>query len=517
MDELLQRALGYLRGMWHRRSLGLAAAWLVAVVAVTIIYRIPDKYEASARVYVDTESLLGPLLSGLAIRPNVEQQVALISRTLISRPNIEKLIRMADLDLGVKPGRLQEELVDNVMRSIGLGGGANNLYVISYRDPDPDRAKRVVQSLLTIFVESSLGEKRADSRSAVRFIDQQIKKYEESLQGAENRLKEFKLKNMGVAGRDGQDYFGRLAQIRGQIEGARLEMEAAQQARDAYKRELAGETPTFLPEPDSQVEQTLPEIDARIAALNRSQDELLLKYTDEHPDVMANKRLIEQLEQQKKTELEARRKANPSGRSTRTPPERNPMFQQLRLSLAEAEAHVASAHAKLAGYENQFRSLLGQAKLVPEVEEEYTQLNRDYEVQKRTYETLLARREAGTMGIEVQDVGGAQFRVIDPPRVSAQPVTPNRIALLGLALFGSLAAGAGVSLIASQLMPIFHDAHTLREVTRRPLLGMVSMLPSEALKRLRRRRALLFAGGLSGLLAAFAGVFAVALLFGRIA
>jgi len=74
-----------------------------------------------------------------------------------------------------------------------------------------------------------------------------------------------------------------------------------------------------------------------------------------------------------------------------------------------------------------------------------------------------------------------------------------------------------VSLIASQLMPIFHDARTLRDITQRPILGMVSMLPSEAMKRIRRRRAYLFAGSLSGLLAAFAGVFAFALLFGRVA
>jgi len=516
MEEIIQQILGYLRGMWHRRWFGLAAAWLVALVSVIAIYRIPEKYEASARVYVDTESLLGPLLSGLAIRPNVEQQVALISRTLISRPNIEKLIRMADLDLGVRSGRQQEELMDDVMRNIGLSGGANNLYVISYRDPNPDLTKRVVQSLLTIFVESSLGEKRADSRSAVKFIDQQIKRYENNLQAAENRLKAFKLKNMGVAGRDGQDYFGRLAQVRGQIESAKLEMEAAQQARDAYKKELAGETPTFMPEMEAAAEESLPELDARISALNRSQDELMLRYTDSHPDVQANKRLIEQLEQQKKTALEARRQANPSGRPRSTPPERNPMFQQLRLSLAEAEARVASARAKLGGYESQFRALLGQAKLVPEVEEEYMQLNRDYEVQKRTYEALLTRREAGEMGIEVQDVGGAQFRVIDPPRVSTQPVAPNRIGLLAMALVGSLVAGLFVSLAVSQLMPIFHDSRTLREVSKRPILGMVSMLPSEALKRLKRRKALLFAGGVGSLLGAFAGVFAFALVVGRV-
>src|SRR5450631_2733161 len=99
MHELLQKALDHLRSMWHRRWIGLAAAWVAAIAAVAIVYHIPEKYEASARVYVDTETLLKPLLAGLAIQPNLDQQVSLISRTLISRPNVEKLVQMADLDL----------------------------------------------------------------------------------------------------------------------------------------------------------------------------------------------------------------------------------------------------------------------------------------------------------------------------------------------------------------------------------------------------------------------------------
>ena len=144
------------------------------------------------------------------------------------------------------------------------------------------------------------------------------------------------------------------------------------------------------------------------------------------------------------------------------------------------------------------------------------QLTRDYEVQKKTYENLLTRREAGAMGIDVQNAGGAQFRVIDPPRVSPEPVAPNRAALLGLAFAASLGAGLFASLVASQVMPIFHDARTLRSVAKRPMLGMVSMLPSEALRRIRRRNAYLFAGGLSGLLASFAALFAFVFLIGRV-
>ena len=133
MQELLQQVIAIARGMWHRRWIGLIVAWAAAIIGVAVVYRIPERYEASARVYVDTESLLRPLLAGLAIQPNIDQQVALISRTLISRPNVEKLVRMADLDLGTAAAE-REELVDKVTKAIRLEGNlTQNLYVISYR------------------------------------------------------------------------------------------------------------------------------------------------------------------------------------------------------------------------------------------------------------------------------------------------------------------------------------------------------------------------------------------------
>jgi uncharacterized protein involved in exopolysaccharide biosynthesis len=95
---------------------------------------------------------------------------------------------MADMDLRVKSTTEREDLIDNLMTQLQLSGNVqNNLYVISYRHPDPEKAKNVVQSLLTIFVESSLGDKRLDTRSAMKFVDEQTKFYEESLQAAEDR------------------------------------------------------------------------------------------------------------------------------------------------------------------------------------------------------------------------------------------------------------------------------------------------------------------------------------------
>ena len=233
MQELLHQALGYLRGMWHRRWVGLAAAWVAALIGVAIVYKIPERYEASARVYVDTESLLRPLLAGLAIQPNVDQQVALISRTLVSRPNVEKLMRLADLDLRVRTPSERDELIDNIIRTIKLEGStASNLYIISYRDPDAQQARRVVQSLLAIFVESSLGDKRQDTQAAVRFLDDQIKRYEDGLRASETQIQDFRVKYIGVARRDAH-YITRMSRLAAALETTTHELQAAEESRAA--------------------------------------------------------------------------------------------------------------------------------------------------------------------------------------------------------------------------------------------------------------------------------------------
>ena len=94
MGEILQQVLQHLRGMWNRRFIGLATAWIVAVVGIAVAFRIPERFEASARVHVDTQSFLRPVMAGLSIQPNLDQQVALMSRTLLSRPNVERLYDM---------------------------------------------------------------------------------------------------------------------------------------------------------------------------------------------------------------------------------------------------------------------------------------------------------------------------------------------------------------------------------------------------------------------------------------
>ena len=93
MQEILELVRSALRGIWMYRWWGLVTAVLVGAVGTAAVWRIPNQYEASARVYVDTQSILKPLMSGLAIQPNVDQQISMMSRTLVSRPNVEKVVK----------------------------------------------------------------------------------------------------------------------------------------------------------------------------------------------------------------------------------------------------------------------------------------------------------------------------------------------------------------------------------------------------------------------------------------
>lgn len=504
MDELLRQAVTILRGMWHRRWIGLGVAWIVGIVGAVVLVRMHDRFEATARIYVDTQSVLKPLMSGLTVQPNVEQQVGMLARTLISRPNLEKLMRSSDLDLLVATPRERDQMIDSLASGIKFAndGRGDNLYLVSYRDTQPERAKRVVQNLVSMFVESGQGNKRRDSESAKRFIEEQIKVYEKKLEEAENRLKEFRLKNMDVTGGAGKDYIGRMTALNEEISKVKLELRAAEESRDALKRELAGEDePILVPDvPAAGAPSVVPELDARIEAQKRQLDDLLRRYTDLHPDVQSTRRLIAQLEDQKKHEVESIRKAAAASSAGRPSPSTNRVAQQLKITLAEAEANVASLRARIGELSSRAEKLRASAARVPQIEAEMAQLNRDYDVLHKNYEQLVARRESANLSEEVDATAKiGEFRLIDPPRVSEKPVFPNRMALIPLVLAVSLGAGIFASFAVSQIFPTVQDGLALRTLCNRPVLGSVSLLVSDAFVRKNRTLNSAFGGGLAGL------------------
>ncbi|MDE2629105.1 MAG: chain length-determining protein, partial [Burkholderiales bacterium] len=181
--------------------------------------------------------------------------------------------------------------------------------------------------------------------------------------------------------------------------------------------------------------------------------------------------------------------------------------QELSRMLAESEVQVASLKARVAEYQRRYDQARSFLKTSPEIEAEAARLNRDYGINKKNYEDLVARRQSAAMSGDLESASGvADFRLIDPPRVSPKPVSPNRLLLVPLAMIAALGAGLFTAFAASQLRPVFHKASELREKFGLPMLGVVSLVLSDADRRRERLDTVRFIATSGTLLVGFAAV-----------
>jgi polysaccharide chain length determinant protein (PEP-CTERM system associated) len=503
MNDISHQAMALLRSVWQRRWTAAWSAWGVALVGAAAVWLVPERHEANARIFVDTQTVLKPLMAGLAFQPDVDQQVRMLARTLISRPNVEKLVKTPELQLAGADPQQQEQAIESLMRKIQINAvGSNNLFLISYRDQDPGRARRVVESMVNLFVGSGIDSKRRDSQEASKFIDEQIKVYELKLVEAESKLKEFKLRNFGVSGVSNQDHFTRMSALSDDVNRLRVALGAAERGREALRRELADVAPVqAAPDTSAPPPAATPELDARIDTSRRQLDDLLRRFTDQHPDVVSLTRQIEQLETERRAE--SLRRTAQNGRPHASPAAASPVYERLRVSLAEAEANVASLQAQLGAQQARLDEARSTAVRVPQVEADYAQVNRDYDVIRRNYDSLVGKRESARMGVDLdQSAQIAEFRIVEPPRVLPSPVFPGRKMLAALGVLAAIGAGVFAAYARARASPVIADAATLREFTKRPVLGEISAVMDGAARVAARMEVLRFAGVTAVFLAA---------------
>jgi polysaccharide chain length determinant protein (PEP-CTERM system associated) len=503
MRELFEQILTHARGIWRYRWLMMLAAWLVCIVGWGAVYQLPDTYRAEARVHVDTESMLQPLLRGLTVVTNTANRVQLVTRTLLSRPNMEKLMRMTDLDLVAQTPSEVEEMLDELSSDISISSTREkDLYTIGYSNSDRQLAKRVVQSLLTIFVESTLGESREETDSAQEFVEQQINAYEAKLEAAELRLAEFKRTHVGMMPGSAQDYYGQLQTAQTDLQKAQLSLRETLNQRKQFKQQMEDDEDSYLMFSELQP-GTGSALDTRIQELYERMDDLLIKFTERHPDVVEIKQLVATLEQKRKEERELMDEMDVG-------PIDNPAYQQLKMQLAQTEATVASMRSRVSEYQRRVVHLQEMVDTIPQVEAELKQLNRDYDVHQKNYKTLLSRRESVNIS-EQAELSGDQlkFRVVDPPRVPLQPSAPNRPLLMTGILMLSIIAGVLLALLLFLLRPTFDSTRTVMEVLGRPVLGGVSMIHNPEWSSKHRHALLAFGLAGVGLLSLYVGVLAV--------
>jgi polysaccharide chain length determinant protein (PEP-CTERM system associated) len=494
MNSIQAQALPILQAMWRQRWLGVGLAWLVCTVGWIAIAFMPTEYESSARVYLNADPLLTPLLAGLEANTDPARHLEFMEHTLLSRPNLEELSRLAGLDNGTDTPGQKDALYGQLAQNIAIEPVTTNLLTVSYRDRDPQKAKNVVQSLLTIFADKTSGSSRSEMDSAERFLDEEIASYRDQLRAAEVRrgnlarqYPDIVSDTMPDSGALEVNGGSRLDQARQDIMAAKDALSDAVARRDSLQKALTSVPAMLNVDSAPQVViaggEPLDPRQARLDELRRNLDQLRLRYTDQYPDVIITRKEI--------AELQADIKRNPFGSSHDKTQIPNTIYDRLKVELVDAQGSVAMAQRRLAEAEGDEARIEHIIQSAPGILEKVRDMDRDYGVLRDNYQQLVARREAANIADAADTkTEKIQFRIIDPPQVPRVPVSPHRPFLVSVVLLLGVGAGFAAPLAMTQLDHSFATITQLRNIGL-PILGSVSRL---SLGVAQRRAAIQLAG-----------------------
>ncbi|MDE2181818.1 MAG: hypothetical protein KGJ78_02225 [Alphaproteobacteria bacterium] len=477
--------LSVLSGVWQYRWWGLATAWVVCVVGWLGVAAIPNTYQSEAKVYIDTDSLLRPLLNGLTVETDTAQQISVMLHTLLTDPNVERVVRVTNPNAAHMSRGEMHDAIGAIVKNVQLRDlGTKNLYAISYSDSDPATAQAVDQALLSVLVDSNIGLDRRDTDDASGFLDNQIAEYERKLQEADQRRADFKTSHLAFFASSNDIVTAKTAVVQ-----AQSELDDAVSRRNSLQGQIAT-TPALI-DIDSPAPVVIggtgapPNKRAQLAEARAKLDELRAHYTDSYPDVVAEKQLIAKLE----SDI-----AKPSAAAIGDSQVSNPAYIMLRTKLADEEIAVAVAREHLSTAQKHLDDAEKTAATAIGVQRQYEGLDRDYTVLHDNYEKLLQRREAASMTRAVGDQQSSiTFRVVDPPLKPSRPVAPNRILLNLLILLTGIGAGGGAAFLFSRSSGKFISVGQLTEAIALPVIGVITVARTAADIARARRAASFFA------------------------
>lgn len=413
-----------LRELYLHRIVVVIAAVLISFLVMGAGLMHKERYETSITLLADSQNIIKPLLSGQAAVTRIKDTTRAVREVIFSPRILSEVAKKIGL---VKPDASRaevEEKVNFLRSSLSVIGVGRSFIKITARGTDPATVYRTVTTVSDLFIKDASDTKQSESREAYQFIDKQVKGYKAQLQDAEEALKAFKA---GNAGGSADVVKNRIASLRNKIEVIKLDIDEGNIRAKAIANELSKEKKFHSSEIKTDVFQQ------RLSAARDRLASLRLSFTDTHPDVIAMKHQIKEIEQ---TIRNANRSgASSSSRSTEEGlANLNPLYEELRSKLAEAKVEVESKKRRLAITQMLLEKEFELLKEAAAGQAQEAELKRDYNVTKSIYEDMLERKEKARLSMTLDIEGqGMTYKVQEP---AVYPITPIGIRFIHFALIG---------------------------------------------------------------------------------
>jgi uncharacterized protein involved in exopolysaccharide biosynthesis len=355
---------------------------------------------------------------------------------------------------------------------------------VGFQNPDPETTQVIANELADLFVKSSAAQALEEAKRSIEFARTEAERLASELREREARLTAFRLQHPGGLPDDRVRNQELVMQYERDLAMVDSDLRAARARQELYTAQLR-DTPRDSPVIEETGQVVLRGAD-RLAAAQQELVAARAKYSEDHPDVRRLRREIAQLTSE--------------GSSNSTSAPTNPAYIQLQSQVNAASIEVRELSARRAQISAQLSAARGAVSLSPRLEEQYTDLVRDYEVIKAQYEQM--RSQQATAELQSKAASGTaaeSYVLINPALTPDDPIQPDRLALMFLGIVLAVASGLGAAFLLNVTDSTVRGAGDVVALTKlEPFAHVPTIRTREELHR-RRFLDIALAGSMAGI------------------
>jgi len=499
----LRKYLFILRQRW---ALCLAVFLLVLTAGIAYCLFWPRVYEATALVVVQPQKVPGSIVAP-TVTSKMEERLQIITQQVLSRTRLMEIIERFDLYPEARHKAVPDDMAERMRKNISIKITRQHYFTVSFIYREPKAAATVANALAAFYVDSNLRLREDDAVGTARFLAREMERMRGQLKEWENKLTDFKKAHLNelpgsqdrllaIASRQ-QDAIAKI-DFHTEIERTRqngLEFEIAdltftiedvalKKAQMMKRGEAVGAGDDLAGDDPAPIRQEL--------------ESMLVRYTDDHPDVIRLKKrlaIAEARQEAKIAKLRAEGKLKEGEENLDSAELQLGSLKESRAKyaklVAESKERVKALQAERVTVEKALAQTRRYIQNMPAVAERLQELSRGYDTLNQAYEKLHAKwLEANIAANLERTQRGEQFEVVDPAEVPSSPYQPNVNKALPLSMALALALAVGLAFGLSYIDTSFTSVEQAERASELPVLVVLPPLFTQEEQESKKRRLL---------------------------
>ena len=425
-----------------RRHLWLAIALfsIVTTAVVSLAVFLPNIYTATALILVEGQQVPQDYVRS-TVTMGLERRLQIISQEIMSRSRLGQLVEQFGLYENLKRQKASEDAIATAMRQdIGIqikGRGSNIgndtvVFEVSYTSQDQQKVMQVTNTLASFYIEGNLKVREQQALGTSEFLRLELEEVKKRLEVQEQEVAEYKTKHMGELPEQLEANLSTLSVLKKELEILSDNLTRARERRNLLTQMAKmGAALTSLSPGTPQVISE----EARLSNLKGQLVELKTRFSDKHPDVIRLKQQIAALEGGAKSPAELAQPTDPD------PSLEAPNMSSAQIEQATVDTEIKNLNDALARVQHDVSVYKQRIENVPQREQEFTSLSRDYNATRELYASLLKRLDEAKLADSLEARQKAErFRLLEPAMYPNEPAGPNRVKFFFMGFALSLSA-----------------------------------------------------------------------------